>query len=397
MSTQNDMPSSLESRQMPLLLALPVPLAAIMMQQIARADRLFPVERFELDRMLGSLQPPRSSEVEKAVHGFASLRLSKEIRHLDWRQDPAGFVDKMTAELWASNQINAFREAAKRLVPPTQEIEDKDSERKPRCVVIVLDKRLLCTPGPSILFNKLRPYGTFFPVAGDARGAEALRRWMMARTLTNPEPYAHWYLSGATVDQEYPDTIVSLSYEGLRTTRTQVLTMFNRARQNLSGGPDGLRQALLYVTPEEMGLGSMKDTVLRTFVLDLFTGGSGTQIYATTFVQWTVREALRRAQPQTVVAKFTPRSTATSMDARFSHPELEPPPDYAGSLIDAEMGAYMSYLNLERLPGSRNASFLVWHEGYGQALLIGPDMPAGTVSTPPVQMGQLLSLMAEGT
>jgi len=84
------------------------------------------------------------------------------------------------------------------------------------------------------------------------------------------------------------------------------------------------------------------------------------------------------------------------MDERFSHSELEPPPDYAGSLVDAEMGACMSYLNLERLSGSRNASFLAWHEGYGQAVLIGPAMPAGTVSARPIQMDQLLSLMAQG-
>lgn len=394
MSNQDYLPGSLESSQIPLLLALPVPLAAIVMQQIVRSDRLFPVERRELDRLLKSLQTPRSSEMERSVQDFASLRLSKELRHLDWQRDPAEFVDKMTAELWASNQINAFREAAKRLVPPTQGIEEKDSGHAPRCVVIVLDKDLRSPAGPSILFSKLRPYGTFFPMATDARGTEALRGWITARTLANPEAYAHWYLSGATFDQAYPSGIVSLSYDGLRTTRTDVLTMFNRARQNSSGGPDGLRQALLYVTPEEMGLGSEKDAVLRTFVLDLFTGGSGTQLYATTFVQWAVREALRRAQPQTVIARFTPRSKATSMDERFSHPELEPAPDYAGSLVDAEMGAYMSYLNLERLSGSRNASFLAWHEGYGQAVLIGPAMPAGTVSAPPIQMGQLLSLMA---
>ncbi len=228
--------------------------------------------------MLRSLQLPRSGEMDKAVQGCASLRLSSEIQRLDWQRDPAGFGGKMTAELWASNQINAFRDAAKRLVPPMQEIEAKDSERKPRCVVIVMDKRLLGPATPSNLFRKLRRYGTFFPVASDAHGADALRKWMLSRTLTDPEPYAHWYLSGATFDQEYPETIVSLSYDGLRTTCTQLLTMFNRARQSSPGGPDALRQALLYVTPEEMGLGSVKDVVLRTFVLDLFSGGSGTQI-----------------------------------------------------------------------------------------------------------------------
>jgi hypothetical protein len=383
----------MESGYMPLLLALPVPLAAIMMQQIARADRLFPVERRELDRLLKSLQAPRSSEMESAVQDFASLRLSMELRHLDWQRNPADFVDKMTAELWASSQISAFREAAKRLVPPRQEGEDHNPEHGPRCVVIALDKELRSPAGPELLFRKLRPHGAFFSVAADAHGTEALREWITARTQSNPERYAHWYLSGTTIDQDFPAPIVSFSYDGLRPTRTEVLAMFDRTRQSSFGGPDGLRQALLHVTPEDLGLGSVKDAVLKTFMLDLFTAGSGTQLYATAFVQWAVREALRRAQPQTVVAQFTARSKATSMDERLSHPKLEPAPDYAGSLVDAEMAAYMSYVNLKRLSGSKNASFLAWHEGYGQAVLVGPNIPEGTVSSSPIQMARMLSLM----
>ena len=120
MTNQDHTPHSFESSQMSLVLGLPVPLAAIMMQQISRSDSLFPTERRDLDRMLKSLQPPRSSEMEQAVQVFASLRLSSELRHMDWRRYPADFVDKMTAELWASGQINAFRDAARRLLPPAQ-------------------------------------------------------------------------------------------------------------------------------------------------------------------------------------------------------------------------------------------------------------------------------------
>ena len=270
-----------------------------------------------------------------------------------------------------------------------------DNDPKPRCVVLVLNNDLRSSAEPSALFDKLRRYGTFFPSAADAHGGETLREWMTMRARAMPEPYGHWYLSGAISDQMDPAAIVSLSYDGLRPTRIRILTLFNRARQDTSGGPDGLREALLHVTPQEMGLDSMSDTVLRNFVLDLFTNGSGTQLYATTFIQWSVREILRRAQPRTVVARFSPRCKAASMDERFSHPEVEPAPDYAGSLVDAEMGAYMSYLNLQRLAGSRSSSFLAWHEGYGQAVLIGPGMPEGTISASPVNMHQLLSLVTQ--
>ena len=96
--------------------------------------------------------------------------------------------------------------------------------------------------------------------------------------------------------------------------------------------------------------------------------------------------------PSLLLAWFTPRCDATSMDWRISHPDREPPPDGPGSLIDAEMGAYLSYVNLMRLPDAERASLLVWHEGYGQALLIGTDMPRGVESNSAITLKGLLAL-----
>jgi hypothetical protein len=55
------------------------------------------------------------------------------------------------------------------------------------------------------------------------------------------------------------------------------------------------------------------------------------------------------------------------------------------------MGAYLSYLNLMRLPDSEHASFLVWHEGYGQALMIGRGMPQQTESTSAMTLERILA------
>ncbi len=52
--------------------------------------------------------------------------------------------------------------------------------------------------------------------------------------------------------------------------------------------------------------------MLNRFQLSLLTEGSGTQVFATTFVQWAAREALRRAQPLTV---FTPFRSAPAREA----------------------------------------------------------------------------------
>jgi len=41
--------------------------------------------------------------------------------------------------------------------------------------------------------------------------------------------------------------------------------------------------------------------------------------------------------------------------------------DPEGSLIDADMGAYYTWLNQQRLPGAEASRFVVWFEGHGEA------------------------------
>ena len=381
--------------QQRLLESLPVPLAAVMMQQIARAGSLFPAEKRELDRTLQSLTPPRPDNPKRAVEMFATLRLSLELQRLDWRSDAAGFVDKMTAELWSTGQIGTFREAAKLLAPSAVTAEQGAQAPKRRFVAIVLDKRLSAIGKTPVLFRMLRPYGTFFPNANDENGTETLASWLATRANAHPELYTHWQISGDIWKEPVAAPVVSLSYNGMLAERERLLAFFNTVRNTAaSQGPEGLQRVLQHLTPEEVGMGAIADPVARTFALDIFTQGSGTQLYATTFVQWTIREVLRRAQPESVLAWFTPRCEATSMDWRISHPDREQAPDGPGSLVDAEMGAYLSYVNLMRLPDAERASLLVWHEGYGQALLIGTALPRGVESNSAITLKGLLALAA---
>ncbi len=44
------------------------------------------------------------------------------------------------------------------------------------------------------------------------------------------------------------------------------------------------------LSPEDLGMGKSGDPVLDRFQIKLLTEGSGTQIFSTTFAQWTARE-----------------------------------------------------------------------------------------------------------
>ena len=149
---------------------------------------------------------------------------------------------------------------------------------------------------------------------------------------------------------------------------------------------------MAHLTPADLRMDTAGDEVLARFQLKLFTEGSGTQIFSTTFAQWAAREALRRAQPTTLLVRFAPRQRQRSMNELLSSDNANPDSDLAGSLIDADMAAYYQWINQQRLPDSERSSFLVWFEGQERALVIAPSLPKGTESNSAIDLGKLLSL-----
>ena len=161
-------------------------------------------------------------------------------------------------------------------------------------------------------------------------------------------------------------------------------------------GPEALRTILAQLRPTDLGMGpdnkdKAGDEVLERFEVKLLTEGSGTQIFSTIFAQWAAREALRRAQPLTLLVRFAPRQRQRPMNELITAVPPRPEVDLIGSLIDADMGAYYNWLNQQRLPGADQSAFLVWFEGQNRALVIGPAMPRGTESTSAASLGQLLA------
>lgn len=150
-----------------------------------------------------------------------------------------------------------------------------------------------------------------------------------------------------------------------------------------------LRSIMAEWTPRE-NTKDTRDAVVDQFVVNVYGGGSGTQIFSTTFVQWAARELMRRAEPVSLVARFGPRQRQRSMNEMFAHAAAEM--DYAGSLVDADFGAYYTWINMNRLAGSENASFIAWSEGHQQAVAIGPELPRGTQAPEPITIQNLLEL-----
>jgi hypothetical protein len=125
--------------------------------------------------------------------------------------------------------------------------------------------------------------------------------------------------------------------------------------------------------------------------MKLLTEGSGTQIFSTTFAQWAAREALRRAQPLSLLVRFRPRQSQRPMSELLSLSTGKIELDPAGSLVDGDMGAYYNWINQQRLTGSDHSSFLAWFENQNEAIAIGPAVPRGTVSQSATDLEKILS------
>jgi hypothetical protein len=238
------------------------------------------------------------------------------------------------------------------------------------------------------LFRKLRRQGTHFRQVNSASGLDPIVQLIKARAASHPAPYAHWFIDGEQTAIESRQ-VAFVSYEALSPTRLSLTEKIRRAFESRMS-PETLRTMLAETTPDDLGIRSKPgDAVLDHFKVALFTEGSGTQIYSTTFVQWTAREALRRARPLTLVARFTPRQREAPM-SELLNGTFKKTTDPAGSLVDADMGAWYTWIGLQRLPGSDRSAFLSWFEDHNEAVAVGPAFAKGREDNTAIQLAELL-------
>ena len=229
------------------------------------------------------------------------------------------------------------------------------------------------------LFRNLREHGTYFGRVKPENGLELLLTAAAARAKAHPVPYGHWYVDGGQ-EADHSPLLTCVSYQALQPVRAALLKNMQTEIGRPGMGPEELRTHLARLSPSDLGMDKAGDAVLDRFQVKLLTEGSGTQIFSTTFAQWTAREVLRRAQALTLLVRFAPRQRQRPMNELLSNSHGNPELDFTGSLVDADMGAYYHWINQQRLPGSEQSSFLVWFEGHSQALAIAPSLPRGTHS-----------------
>jgi len=378
---------------LPTLRKLPLSFLAAMLREVIEFDFKFPVERKARERELDNLSSLSDAQLQEWFQGFAEISLSPQLEEFDWVKAPAQFVERLSAHLWSTHQIDAFRSASNRYADRLLAVVAPEPLPVARLGITVIGQGV--SSYEDGLFRKLRPHGAYYTRVKPEDGLRQLLDAVAARAKSHAAAYGHWYIDGGEA-VAHDAALTCVSYAALEPVRTALLRKMQEEIDRPGMGPEALRTLMAQMRPSDVGMGSNRnrephDEVLDRFQVSLLTEGSGTQIFSTSFTQWAAREALRRAQPLTLLVRFAPRQRQKPMNelltANTGAAEFDP----VGSLIDGDLGAYYNWLNQQRLPGAEQSSFLVWFEGHNKAVAIGPSTPRGTESASAVDLSQLLS------
>jgi hypothetical protein len=371
---------------------LPLAFAPLILQQLEQYDWKFPAERREIDHQLSYLSSLSKPEMSSLLSDFEQLKLSSQLEQFDWVNSPGSFSQQLSAYLWATHQIDRFRAAAEVFMEKVNASLPPEKLAAPRLGVVVVGKGVKQSHYP--LFRKLRAYGTHFTRVNPYNGLRILLGIAAERAAAHPVQFGHWYIDGGPAEMLSNSNLISISYTALEPVRKAILQRITKAIHGGIGGPEALTSMLFKLRPEQVGLsGKPEDEVLGHLETNIFTQGQGTQIFSTTFVQWTAREVLRRAHPLTLVARYNPRQRQRPMNELLSGKDTNPEPDLMGSLIDADMGAFLTWVDQQRLSEAEQASFLAWFEDHSEAMVISPILPRNTESDTPIDMNGLLAQM----
>jgi hypothetical protein len=379
-------------QQLALLRRLPLAFLPLLLRELMVYDWKFPSERADLARQFTYLGALAAAPFQSAMSAFAQLKLAAELEQTDWVNNPAGFSEQLSAHLWATHQIDTFRAAAIDYVQKATASAPDPALPTHRLGIAVIGQGVARNDDYR-LFRKLRPQGVYYTQVKHTGGLQVLLDAVAARAKAHPVPYGHWYIDGGA-SLAVPVGMTRISYSALSAPRAAIQNRMQKTYEAAVFDPEAFRTMLAQMKPEEAGLNSGGDNVLNRFQLSLLTEGSGTQVFSTTFVQWAAREALRRAQPLTMFARFAPRQREKQMNELLAERQRQPELDPHGSLIDADMGAYYTWLNQQRLPGEEGSAFLAWFEDHAEAVAIAPRLERGKHFDSPIDLGDLIARIA---
>src|SRR5579859_6573217 len=173
---------------------LPLSFLPSLLREAIDYDFKFPAERRALERELANLNSLSAQRMADWFAGFAKIHLSPELEKFDWVNAPGQFVEQLSAYLWSSHQLDAFRVAAMEYAERLRAAAPPEPPAAPRLAIAVVGQGVGAYEQP--LFGKLRAHGAYFSNVNPENGIELLLKLIAERAKAHPARYAHWYIDG---------------------------------------------------------------------------------------------------------------------------------------------------------------------------------------------------------
>lgn len=182
-----------------------------------------------------------------------------------------------------------------------------------------------------------------------------------------------------------PDATV-LDWTALSAARREFLNRLNTIQRDLKAVDQANEDLRRLDLSRLMGPPLGARPRIREFVRHIFLSGNGSLVFGNSFVQWGSAEAIKRAQPQALLAcfgmrpKLKPFSSAVLFEDQSKNP-LKDEDDPAGTLMDALLLSKYVYLASQAEPAYEGRTVtLMAAAGLNRMLVLGPAKPEPPLS-----------------
>lgn len=372
---------------------LPVTMRPALNQQLSQWGTLFPFEQSRMASFMNGVEAFSPS-------GLAALTaplwgLEKKMGVKDWKFSEAYDTIENASQLARSEYYGDWRREVQRIFDAVNAAA-RDSmpnhAARTRLILLILPRSL-----PVDTQSAWRQWGSSgreIKISGDSEKlceltVQGQPGFFGIATLAGQQGSVDrsdlWFIDaeakmGAMLSQLSPTAASSLGHASLKPFRDRFLAELNKTPKDIRA-TDEIIASLRLQSWEGWGLWPAEiasQPRLRKFVIDLFLSGNGALIFSSAFVEWAVCEALRRARPRTIVARFGMRSKPkpfTSIAVFENQQKISSLPDVddpENSAIDAVILARYSWLAASRYPEQRQTICLCVSEFQNSAYLIAP-------------------------
>lgn len=362
---------------------LPPTLRPMLNQRLEGWELLFPFEQEEAGRFFrgaGSFSP---GALDRLTAQLRSLETKMGVAK--WRFSEASNTMEDSAMLARSRYYAEWRAEVQRVYSAIESREPaQDAARRRSLILLVIPENLPVDSKTAWKFWE--PEGQTIPLTGDCRQIANLlagpdpRDQATERGAVNPAA-AKWWIDADDRLQSCASPSApcfALSFSALKAFRERFLAELNTIPKDMTAADETMSRLRTANwarwCPPELS----EDPRLLHFVIDLFLTGNGALIFPGAFVEWAASEALRRARPQLLVARFGMRSKPkpfTSI-AIFENQErvstIAAADDPANSAIDSAVLARYVWLAATRHREYEKAVCLCVSEHLNSARLIAP-------------------------